>query len=130
MLDRARRPKLTGKEFVDLLGLIDLIEETENECYQTSKEHGSRENAACNLKNVRRARRLREVLKPTKKKCGNCFKVKSITDFYVSRAKGEAQHRCKACNAEVCRSYEERIRRSARERKNYAQSKKRSKAIQ
>lgn len=54
---------------------------------------------------------LLEVVRPSKKKCGNCFKVKPISEFYKNRSKPDVvQWRCKACNAEVCRAYEERKR--------------------
>jgi len=40
----------------------------------------------------------------SEKKCGNCFKIKPISEFYVKRYRDRVgtQSRCKSCNKEVC----------------------------
>lgn len=42
---------------------------------------------------------------PTKK-CSNCFKYKTVDQFY--RRLNNYQSRCKDCNAEVCLGYQQR----------------------
>lgn len=42
------------------------------------------------------------------KKCSNCFEVKSLDQFY--RKLDRHQSRCKDCNAEVVRGYQNRKR--------------------
>lgn len=42
------------------------------------------------------------------KKCSNCFKVKSLTDFYRKLDKHQA--RCKSCNNEVVGAWRDKDR--------------------
>lgn len=42
------------------------------------------------------------------KACSNCFKIKPFDQFY--RKGSSYQSRCKQCNAEVCRGYQNRKR--------------------
>lgn len=42
------------------------------------------------------------------KKCSNCFELKSLDSFY--RKLERHQSRCKACNAEVVRGYNDRAK--------------------
>ena len=46
------------------------------------------------------------------KKCSNCFQLKPETAFYIKRWRAHVgrQSRCKACNAEVARTYSRRRR--------------------
>jgi hypothetical protein len=45
------------------------------------------------------------------RKCGNCFQVKPVTEFYPKRpfnSKPTYQSRCKACNSEVVKGWKMR----------------------
>ena len=61
----------------------------------------------------------REASKAMEKKCSNCFKIKPVEEFYVSRTKGpnRYQSRCKACNSEVVQG--SRYRRQQKEFSNW-----------
>ena len=99
MINRDRRPKLTHEQFTGLLWALERLEKVAAE----RGEHVS----------VMECQKLHEALKPTKKRCGNCFKVKPLGDFYANRRTGEAQHRCKECNSYICKTYASRMNEAA-----------------
>lgn len=42
------------------------------------------------------------------KRCSNCFKVKPVNQFYKKLKRYQA--RCIACNNEVCKGYQDKLR--------------------
>jgi len=44
------------------------------------------------------------------KKCTNCFKLKSKSEFYTRKSHDGYQSRCKACNTEVVKGYRTRAK--------------------